>query len=98
MKRSLSTHNPYEIGGCEAADRLESRMKESTGISARTVPEFAELKWLGSVPKMNPWFFTRQFIEAILFSSMYAPIVLIGFVCVAFVGKKREDKFQCAHA
>ena len=47
---------------------------------------------------MNPWFFTRQFIEAILFSSMYAPIVLIGFVCVAFVGKNREDKFQCAHA
>ena len=51
MKRSLSTHNPYEIGGCEAADRLESRMKESTGISARTVPELAELKWLGRCTK-----------------------------------------------
>jgi hypothetical protein len=47
---------------------------------------------------MNPWFFTRQFIEAILFSAMYAPVVLLGFGCVAFVGKKRADKFQCADA
>jgi hypothetical protein len=62
------------------------------------VPEFAELKWLGSVPKMNPWLFTRQFIEAFLFSAMYAPIDLLGFVRVAFVGKKRGDKFQCPGA
>jgi len=86
MERSLSTGNSREIRGCEAADCLELRMKESAGISARTVLEFAEIEAAGEV------------YEAILFSCMYAPIVLLGFACVAFVGKKRGDKFQCADA
>ena len=59
MEQSLSTRNPREIHWCEAADRLESRMKESTGISARIVPESAELKWLGRCTKNESWSFTR---------------------------------------
>jgi hypothetical protein len=98
MEQSLSTRNPREIHRCEAADCLESRMKESAGISARTVPEFAELKWLGRCTKNESLVFHQAVHRSHSFSSMYAPVVFLGFGCVAFVGKKRGDKFQYADA
>lgn len=44
--------------------------------------------------KWNHGLFTRQFIEPVLFSPVYVPIVLLGFVCVALAGKERGDKFR----
>jgi hypothetical protein len=49
MKRSPSTHNPYEIGGCEAADRLLKREEVSCHESCHEIT--SDIRHLESVSR-----------------------------------------------
>ena len=50
MERSLSTRNPREIRGCEAADRRESGVKKRHVIS-RVMKVTPQIRHLGSVTR-----------------------------------------------
>ena len=50
MERSLSTRNPREIRGCEAADRRESSVKKCHVIS-RVMKMTPDIRHLGSVSR-----------------------------------------------
>jgi hypothetical protein len=73
-------------------------MKESAGISARNCARVSGIEVAGEVSQNASLVFHQAVHRSHSFSSMYAPIFVLGFAYVALVRKKRGDKFQCADA